>query len=164
MKTLKIILNVSLFIACIVHIFSILHNYLNPELPINKEYENNLGDIEFPLIFKLCFHQHNETRILQSLGYERIYMFYMGKSKYNSSLFGWSGHVRNGSTLGSTEGMKGKFYLLMSLILESFRNFNKNFKRITWNSTFFWIVVNKQDLENNWETNSGDFVSHLPIV
>ena len=61
------------------------------------------------------FHQHNETRILQSLGYKRIYMFYMGKSKYNSSLFGWNGHVKNGSTLGSTEGMKVKFYLLMSL-------------------------------------------------
>ena len=27
----------------------------------------------------------------------------------------WNGHVRNGSTLESTEGMKGKFYQLMSL-------------------------------------------------
>ena len=128
MKTLIIIFNLSLFIACLVHIFSILHNYLYPDMPINKEYEKNLEDIEFPLIFKLCFQQHNETKILQSLGYERIYMFYMGRSMYNSSLFGWNGHVKNGSTLESTEGMIVKFCLKLSF--ESFRNLKKNFKRI----------------------------------
>ena len=58
----NLILNFSLSIVCFLHIISILINYLNPENPSVKKYEKNLKDIDFPVIFKLCFQKKNEVR------------------------------------------------------------------------------------------------------
>ena len=38
------------------------------------------------------------------MGYESDVAFFKGKSMYNESLYGWSGHTENGSTISNVEG------------------------------------------------------------
>ena len=46
----------------------------------------------------------NSTERYTNLGYKNDYDFYLGRSVYNKSLFGWNGHLQNGSTVGTVEG------------------------------------------------------------
>ena len=46
----------------------------------------------------------NTTDRYTSIGYKNDYDFYLGRSVYNNSLFGWNGHLQNGSTVGTVEG------------------------------------------------------------
>ena len=62
-------------------------------------------DIDFPVIFKLCFRKENEDENLHALGYRYMRDFYRGKSIFNGSLIGWNGHTKDGQTLGIVEGM-----------------------------------------------------------
>ena len=98
------ILNFTLSLVCFFHTIIILINYLHPENPSVKKYEKNLMDIDFPVIFKLCFQKQNEDEMLQALGYRYMRDFYRGKSMYNGSLIGWSGHTEDGKTLGTVDG------------------------------------------------------------
>ena len=100
----SIILNLALAIICCIHITIILISYLYPETPNVKKYVKDLKDIEFPVIFKICFEKANEDEILQAFGYKHMFDFYRGNSMYKKNVYGWNGHTKNGTTLGSVEG------------------------------------------------------------
>ena len=80
---------------------------LNPEEPSVKSYKKKLGDIDFPMILRLCLQLEdldgNDTRLM-SIGYENIRKYFKGNSYYNDSVIGWAGHTEKGSTVGSVEG------------------------------------------------------------
>ena len=97
-----LIINFSLTLICIVHIGINLFNYLNPDNPSVKHYSKNLEDIEFPLIFKLCFELPEKN--FQNFGYNHAGYFIFGQSMYNESLFGWDGHTENGTSLTKLQG------------------------------------------------------------
>ena len=101
-----LILNLSLALICLLHVISILNNFMNPDQPNVKYYEKKLNNIEFPLLFKLCFELSEVNDVLESLGYNGIWEFYEGRSMHNKNVYGWNGHTVAGNTLGSVEGRR----------------------------------------------------------
>ena len=104
-KKYFIYLNICLSIVCFAHIGSILYDDMNAP-PQVKVYDRKLEDIEFPLIFKICLYEiRNSTLRYQKYGYEDFIHYYRGKSMYHNDSIGWFGHMENGSTIASSEGM-----------------------------------------------------------
>ena len=96
LKLLKSTINITLVLTCFSHISSISHNILNPELPVIKEYKQELKNIEFPISFLLCADETgNKNEVYQNYGYKDIYDYFEGYSIFNSSRIGWSGHMKN---------------------------------------------------------------------
>ena len=78
---------------------------LNPDLPTTKTYVKHLNEIEFPLVFRICAYEFDRSNVrFQNYGYSYDFDYFIGQSMYNNSLFGWNGHTKNGSTIGSFEG------------------------------------------------------------
>ena len=66
--------------------------------------------IDFPIIFKICVDETvNKSSRYKNVGYQDSFDFFNGQSMYNSSIFGWTGHTQNGSTLTSTKDKKWLF-------------------------------------------------------
>ena len=73
-----------------------------PEVQVSKK---PLEDIDFPLVFRVCGNEiENGSKKYQDLGYNNVEDFFRGKSMFNQSLFGWGGHLPNGSNIGTIEG------------------------------------------------------------
>ena len=98
-------INTLFVIICLAHISSITYFLIYPEYPDIKIYKRDLSDIEFPLSFKICVSDVNGAdKRYTTFGYKGDYEFFSGKSMYNSSMYGWSGHTENGSSLGTVRG------------------------------------------------------------
>ena len=81
---------------------------LYPNLPDIRIYKTDLQKIDFPIVFKMCATEtQNSTARYTNVGYEDSFDFFKGVSRYNKSLYGWSGHHENGSTIAS---VKGKYF------------------------------------------------------
>ena len=101
------IINLIFIFVCVVHIGLNGYYILYPQLPDIKVYEVDLKDIDFPLTFKLCATEvKNSHKRYTDLGYTNEFQFFMGKSSYNNTLFGWNGHTPNGSTVGDVQGLQ----------------------------------------------------------
>ena len=64
-------------------------------------------DVKMPLSFIFCLRKTNtdlENEQFREAGYDNVYRFFAGTSKYNDSVVGWLGHMENGSTYHSLEG------------------------------------------------------------
>ena len=97
--------NLVLIIGSIIHINVLLESELYPEYARVKYYTKNLEEIDFPIIFKICSLPFNNVdKVYQEMGYENMFDFYKGISRYNKSHFGWNGFYENGSYIGSVEG------------------------------------------------------------
>ena len=74
--------------------------------------EKDLQDSDFPLLFKICINpSFNHTAIDEAGFNDNAYDFFSGKSRFNSSLFGWAGHTAEGGVLGTVEQMINKVTL-----------------------------------------------------
>ena len=94
-----------LVMFCLVHISMNGYYILHPDLPAIRVYKKNLQDIDFPLAFKLCATETRDTFArYNNVGYVDDFDFFLGRSMYNASLFGWTGHTVNGSTFADVEG------------------------------------------------------------
>ena len=106
--SLRIILSSIFGIAFTVHISVLIYTKLNPSLPEVKYYNKKLKDIDFPIAFQFCIEEKNtdaKIKLANGLGYRDLFDFFRGKSLFNNSIVGWSGHRKNGSTIGSVEGI-----------------------------------------------------------
>ena len=108
-KVLKIILkviNLIFFFGCLTHIGMNGYYIFYPELPSIRVYKTHLQTITFPLVFKVCAQDRKNSsmdRYIQ-FGYNNAYEFFMGKSMFNDSLYGWNGHTKNRSTIANVKG------------------------------------------------------------
>ena len=69
------IINFVLAIACLSHISINAYNTLYPEIPSLKVYEKELGNIDFPISFKLCVREiHNTTKRYEDYGYYNAFL------------------------------------------------------------------------------------------
>ena len=104
-KQIDFVINFTIIVICIIHISLTGYQVLFPDLPSIRIQDKTLKDIEFPLFIQMCVSEiDNTTDRYTSLGYKNDYDFYLGRSVYNNSLFGWNGHLQNGSTVGTVEG------------------------------------------------------------
>ena len=99
------LINVVFTIMCVSHVSITLYNAVNPNRPEIKVYDKALKDVPFPILFKLCGKEiQNSSRRFKEYGYKNERDFYSGKSKFSKSLVGWNGHTENGSTLETVKG------------------------------------------------------------
>ena len=78
----------------------------NPELPSIKTYKKKFTEIEFPLVFRICANEiEDSTERYKEYGYRFDYSYFIGQSIYNRSLIGWNGHTKEGGTIASIEGL-----------------------------------------------------------
>ena len=104
-KQIDVLINIIVIVICIVHISLTGYQALFPDLPSIRIQDKTLNEIEFPLLIQMCVSEIEKTDIYTELGYEHDMEFYFGKSVYNDSLFGWNGHLKNGSTIGPIQGI-----------------------------------------------------------
>ena len=112
-------LNFLLLIICIINSCQVVDRLLHPELPSTRKSETDLKDIEFPLSFRICLHKLKDiNKRYQKLGYKDVYKFFLGRSRFNNSFFGWNGHSEKGGIIASTEGylIRKKVFLLIFFI------------------------------------------------
>ena len=67
---------------------------------MNKEPLSTFDD--FPLLGRICVKNGLDVKKLRYSGYSDPSGFYMEVSRYNDSIFGWSGHMENGSVTDLT--------------------------------------------------------------
>ena len=64
--------------------------------------DNDLDEIEFPVLFKVCITPAFKIEKIIESGYSNLYMYFMGKSRFGK-IYGWAGHRENGSEVSSPE-------------------------------------------------------------
>ena len=92
------------FIAFIVQMSILANNQIFPSDTVSHLEERSLDSIQFPVLFKICIKPAFNMEELNKAGYESIWSYFIGQSKYNKSAFGWAGHTKDGHTNGSVEG------------------------------------------------------------
>ena len=103
----NIAINILFSMALIIHVFLVAYSMIHPSTPSIKVYKKRFNEIDFPVCIKICATEDRERNINRHnvLGYKKNVQFFVGKSMFNESLIGWSGHTKEGSILGSTQGM-----------------------------------------------------------
>ena len=98
-------INVLFSVIFLIHISTIIYNILYPEVPEIIVSKKSLNEIEFPMTFRICAFELNDTvSRYQSFGYADYAAYFRGQSMFNDTLYGWAGHDQNGSVLGNVEG------------------------------------------------------------
>ena len=59
---------------------------------------------DFPVVFKICIKPGFNSDGLKYVGYSDIWSYFVGESRYNSSLIGWAGHTKEGTAFSDVAG------------------------------------------------------------
>ena len=111
-KFITPVLNAILLVACVTHVIINAYNELYPDIPSVIEYKTDLGNIDFPVSFKICLKEiDNKTERYEKYGYVNHWDFFYGKSKIRKDFFGWNGDFENKSSLT----VKGTYSQILSL-------------------------------------------------
>ena len=103
----NVAINVVFSIALVIHVFLVVFSMIYPNTPSVKVYKKSFNEIDFPISIKICATEDRDRDTMRHnvTGYKRSFKFFMGESMFNDSLFGWRGHTKDGSVLGSTQGI-----------------------------------------------------------
>ena len=97
--------NLLFILVCFIHLCYIGYYVVYPEYPTITEFKEEIKDLDFPLVFRLCINEPTNGSIrFENAGYKAFAPFFYGESKYNKTVYGWKGHFENGSTFTSVEG------------------------------------------------------------
>ena len=100
------LINIICALMFLLQFYTMMYNYFNPSHTSSSTHIRNLGDIEFPVLFKLCVKPgFDEERLLEH-GYESEFHYFVGQSRFNKTNFGFNGHFENETMLESTVLMK----------------------------------------------------------
>ena len=101
------------YCAFITQIVMLISEQINPTQTLTHLEETKLEDIDFPVVFKMCFKNSFDLDQLKAAGYNSVWQYFQGVSRFNRSVFGWAGHTVNGS-IGA--GVKGEHQLRLPSI------------------------------------------------
>ena len=79
-------------------------NQINPLETVSHIEEMSLDNIDFPVVFKICIKPAFNISELNHAGYNSIWGYFKGQSMHNASVYGWGGHFKNGTSIGTVEG------------------------------------------------------------
>ena len=97
------LVNVTCFFAFSIQFTSVLTGFLDPtQTNINKHEEELLGK-NFPIILKICVNPGFNDTAINEAGHKNIFDFFVGRSKYNNSVYGWAGHTKDGGIVNSVQ-------------------------------------------------------------
>ena len=106
MKKLSLSINLFFFFAFTIHIVFLTYKQKYPDNPSVKIYKRPLSDIVFPITLKFCITDLGEAPAAkyQKYGYWNVWPFFLGQGRHGGNIFGWNGHTKNGSTIGTVQG------------------------------------------------------------
>ena len=102
-KTVWFLANLVCTVVLTIQLVNVLKGYIQPTITRTWEEEVPLEDIEFPLVIKICIIPGFNQTALHEVGYEDTWNFFLGKSRFNDSVFGWAGHTEDSSTFGTVK-------------------------------------------------------------
>ena len=103
-KFIVYIFKTSIYVAFFLHAIHIAYDFISPTETVLRFEQNNLDNIEFPIIFKVCITPGFNISALKEAGYDDVWLYFTGESRYSENIYGWSGHTENGSTISSARG------------------------------------------------------------
>ena len=80
-------------------------DFLFPRLTNTRVETKSIQDQQFPLIFKICIKPAFNKAGLEETGYGYggIFRYFVGRSIFNTSIYGWAGHTNDSGTYGTVE-------------------------------------------------------------
>ena len=115
-KCMSLFFHLAFAIPLAAQLFSLVKEAANPtELKTSMSKESLSSFEVFPLLGRLCVKPGLDVKKLTSYGYVDPSSFYMGVSRFNDSVLGWSGHMENGSVF-SIKGKNVKVYPKQKLL------------------------------------------------
>ena len=108
------LVNICCGVALIIQVCLITEGYFWPDITHTDSYQEELHEIEFPVLFRVCIEPGFVEAELIQAGYDDFSEYFHGRSRHNTSIFGWSGHMKNGQNF--TE--KGEYFVLMTTFLK----------------------------------------------
>ena len=84
-------------------LFGIVKEWINPVQKTTDITEKKLNDMKFPIIFKICMKPGFNVAALKKEGYASVTDYFLGQSRYNSSIYGWAGHTNTSETRGTVD-------------------------------------------------------------
>ena len=99
-----LVLHAGCTLAFLVQMVTLTRSLLNPSQTISHTSIENVTVEDFPVIFKVCIKPGFDDEALQEAGYESTFEYFLGKSRYNQSLYGWAGHTEEGGVVTNVEG------------------------------------------------------------
>ena len=127
----------------------ILKNYINPEETNISVSDRNISTL--PLVFRICFLPGFNLSAIEDAGYDTSFgsfYYFLGKSKYNSSLVGWAGHT-------STSGVRGEVgEMLEKVTLHTVNEAIHEILGQSWTNDYYKISLTSVKLwRMNWPYN-----------
>ena len=96
------VLNFLCVIALTWQLYGILAERITPSNRATDISQKKLSDWdEFPIIFKICLDQAFNTTAIREGGYDSIFEYFTGESRFDDSILGWAGH--NSTTNNTVE-------------------------------------------------------------
>ena len=100
-KTLWMLANLVCTAILTVQLGHVLEGYIKPTITRTWEEKVLLQDIDFPVVIKICVVPGLNQTALWEVGYNDTWSYFLGQSKFNSSVFGWAGHAEDSGTIGT---------------------------------------------------------------
>ena len=97
------LINIACILAALIQLGFILKGFIRPNLLNTSVQEIDLGEIDFPIEIKICAQPGFNETTLKEMGYNHIWGYFLGRSRFNSSIIGWAGHTATFGVKGSVE-------------------------------------------------------------
>ena len=98
------------FCCVLVHMSLVLRNELHPTEIKTRTETRLLSKMEFPAMFKVCVKPSFNEEEIKKVGYDSVYHYFNGKSKYNSSIHGWAGHTEDGKVFSNVSDVQDRIF------------------------------------------------------
>jgi hypothetical protein len=92
------------FIVFLCQLFSLISSHIHPTQTVTRVEKKDLNGIPFPVLFKICIKPGFDRVELNNAGYKHAGRYFLGESRFNSSVVGWAGHLPDGKIKGNVSG------------------------------------------------------------
>jgi hypothetical protein len=98
-----VILTLACTTALLVQLGLVIRGYVAPTLTNTRVEQQDLKDMDFPLIFKICVDPGFDQTAIFEAGYRNTWEYFIGRNRFNSSIVGWAGHTNTSGVQGSVQ-------------------------------------------------------------
>ena len=96
-KSVGALVKLGCSIAFIIQIAFLTKGQICPSKTVTVKEQKSLHLMEFPVLFKLCFKHAFNLEKIENLGYNSVFRYFQGESRFDNWVYGWAGHRSNGS-------------------------------------------------------------------
>ena len=101
---IRLLLQVSCYVAFLIQVILLAAEEMKPSQTETRLKEMRIEEVEFPVVFKLCFMDKMDVNKVRDAGYKSMWRYFLGQSRFNDSIYGWAGHDEDGNMGKGIEG------------------------------------------------------------